>query len=148
MKDSGVPWLGEVPEHWEARRVKHVFQRIVGGSTPPSSEATYWDGAVVWITPADLSKASSLKGSQRRITSDGLSACSAELVPPGSIIVTSRAPVGNVAIADVELCTNQGCKALVPALGLIDPVFGYHVLSTLKGELQSLATGTTFNEIS
>lgn len=148
MKDSDVPWLGEVPEHWEVRRLKHGFQRIVGGSTPSSAEATYWDGAVVWVTPADVSKASRLKGSQRRITSDGLSACSAELVPPGSIIVTSRAPVGNVAIADVELCTNQGCKALVPALGQIDPMFGLHVLSTLKGELQSLATGTTFTEIS
>src|SRR5690606_6178493 len=81
-------------------------------------------------------------------TSDGLSACSAELVPSGSIIVTSRAPVGNVAIADVELCTNQGCKALVPAPGIVDPTFGFQVLTILKGELQSLATGTTFTEIS
>ena len=148
LKDSGVPWLGEVPEHWEARRLKYIFRRIVGGSTPSSAEATYWDGDIVWATPADVSKNSRLTDSQRRITREGLSACSTELVPSGSIVVTSRAPVGNVAIADVELCTNQGCKALVPALGVVDPTFGFHVLTTLKGELQSLATGTTFTEIS
>lgn len=148
MKDSGVPWLGEVPEHWAVRRLKSAFDRIVGGSTPSSAEATYWDGDIVWVTPADVNKSSRLRDSQRRITSDGLSACSAELVPSGSIIVTSRAPVGNVAIADVELCTNQGCKALVPAPGIVDPTFGFQVLTILKGELQSLATGTTFTEIS
>ena len=148
LKPSGVEWLGDVPEHWEVRRLKSAFDRIVGGSTPSSAEATYWDGDIVWVTPADVSKSSRLTDSQRRITSDGLSACSAELVPSGSIIVTSRAPVGNVAIADVELCTNQGCKALVPAPGIVDPTFGFQVLTILKGELQSLATGTTFTEIS
>jgi len=148
LKPSGVEWLGDVPEHWAVRRLKSAFDRIVGGSTPSSAEATYWDGDIVWVTPADVSKSSRLTDSQRRITSDGLSACSAELVPSGSIIVTSRAPVGNVAIADVELCTNQGCKALVPAPGIVDPTFGFQVLTILKGELQSLATGTTFTEIS
>ena len=62
--------------------------------------------------------------------------------------MTSRAPVGNVAIAETDLCTNQGCKALVASPTFVNPVFGFHVLTTLKGELQSLATGTTFTEIS
>jgi type I restriction enzyme S subunit len=148
LKPSGVEWLGDVPEHWEVRRLKQAFRRVVGGSTPPSGELAFWDGDVVWVTPADVSKSSRLKDSLRRITHDGLRACSSEVVPQGSLIVTSRAPVGNVAIAETNLCTNQGCKALVATPAVVDPLFGFHVLTTLKGELQSLATGTTFTEIS
>ncbi|CAN5374700.1 restriction endonuclease subunit S [soil metagenome] len=148
LKPSGVEWLGEVPEHWEVRRLKQVFRGIVGGSTTSSAETAFWDGDVVWVTPADISKSSRLRDSLRRITTDGLKSCSSELVPRGSIVVTSRAPVGNVAIAETDLCTNQGCKALVATLAVVNPTFGFHVLTTLKAELQSLATGTTFTEIS
>ena len=147
-KDSGVAWLGEVPGHWEVRRLKQAFCKIVGGSTPSSAEAGFWDGDLVWVTPADISKNVRLRDSLRRITRDGLKACSSELVPRGSIIVTSRAPVGNVAIAETDLCSNQGCKSLVATPTVVNPMFGFHLLSTLKGELQSLATGTTFTEIS
>lgn len=147
-QDSGVAWLGEVPEHWELRRVKQAFRRIVGGSTPSTAEASYWDGDVVWVTPYDVSRAERLSQSQRRITREGLASCSSELVPPPTLIVTSRAPVGNVAMALVAVCTNQGCKALVVDDRITNPVFGFHVLRMLKPELQSLATGTTFTEIS
>ena len=81
------------------------------------------------------------------MTQEGLLSCSAELVPAGSIVVTSRAPVGNVALAEVPLCTNQGCKALVPD-NEIDSRFGFNVLRVLQTELQSLANGTTFAEVS
>jgi len=148
MKDSGVPWLGEVPEHWGTRRLKHAFKRIAGGSTPSSAESSFWDGDVVWVTPADISKNYRLGDSLRRITRDGLRSCSAELVPAGSLVVTSRAPVGNIAIAEIELCTNQGCKALVATPAVVDPMFGFHVLTMAKAELQSLGTGTTFTEVS
>ena len=148
MKPSGVEWLGDVPEYWEVRRLKKTFRRIVGGSTPSSGEAGYWDGEIVWVTPTDVSHAERLRTSGRRITRDGLRSCSSELVPAGSVVVTSRAPVGNVALAETELCTNQGCKALVIHEEVVTPSFGLHVLKTLKEELQSLATGTTFTEIS
>lgn len=148
MKDSGVAWLGKVPTHWDVRRLKYVFRRIVGGSTPSSSVERFWDGDVVWVTPADVSQAERLRNSRRRITREGQQSCSSELVPPGSLIVTSRAPVGNVAIAEVELCTNQGCKAMVANESVVNTAFGFHVLKAMKGELQSQATGTTFAEIS
>src|SRR6266540_1284786 len=90
MKDSGVPWLGAVPAHWEVRRVSETFRQIVGGSTPSSHEAAYWNGDVVWITPADVSRRERLRDSIRRLTHVGLAACSAKLVPAGSVIVTSR----------------------------------------------------------
>jgi type I restriction enzyme, S subunit len=148
LKPSGVAWLGDVPEHWEVRRLKNVFYRIVGGSTPASTEATYWNGDLIWITPSDVSRTDRLTTSLRRITQEGLRSCSSELVAPGSIIVTSRAPVGNVSLAEVALCTNQGCKALLVSNDVIDPMFAVAVLRVLKEELQSLATGTTFSEIS
>ena len=147
-KPSGVAWLGEVPAHWEMRRVKHAFRRIVGGSTPSSSEAAYWDGTIIWVTPTDISKVTRLRDSLRRITKKGFNSCSATLVPVGSLVVTSRAPVGNVALAEVPLCTNQGCKTLVPESQVIDSTYGYQVFGILQDELQSLANGTTFTEIS
>jgi type I restriction enzyme S subunit len=147
-KDSGVPWLGKVPAHWEVRRLKHAFRKIVGGSTPASTEQEYWGGTVVWVTPVDVSRTERLTTSLRRITREGLAACSLELVQPGSIVVTSRAPVGNVALAAVELCTNQGCKALVPDRAVVESRFAFSVMRILQAELESLATGTTFSEIS
>ena len=147
-KDSGVDWLGAVPAHWEVRRAKHVFCRIVGGSTPSSNDSRYWGNVHVWVTPADISRSTRIRGSQRRLTPEGLLSCSAELMPAGSIVVTSRAPVGNVALAEVPFCTNQGCKALVPNTDEIDSAFGFNLLQVLQAELQSLAKGTTFTEVS
>jgi type I restriction enzyme S subunit len=115
LKPSGIEWLGEVPRHWDARKLKFVTNRIVGGSTPKSDEPRCWEGDVVWVTPKDVSKIDLLTSSLRTITREGLRSCSSTLVPAGSIVITSRAPVGNVALAGVDLCTNQGCKAIVPA---------------------------------
>lgn len=148
LKPSGVEWLGQIPEHWDTLKLKFATKRIVGGSTPKSDEASYWDGGIVWATPRDVSKANSLHMSLRTISLAGLASCSTSLVPPGSIVITSRAPVGNVAIARVELCTNQGCKAIVPAPEIAIGDYLYLMLLRMKGRLQVLANGTTFAEIS
>ena len=146
-RESEVSWLGRVPAHWEVRPTKRVFRHIVGGSTPKTGESRYWDGDVVWVTPSDISRTHVLKSSARYITSAGRKSCSLELVPPDSIVLTSRAPVGNVAMAATSLCTNQGCKALIPKEGA-QPRFYYFALTVLKEELQARAVGTTFGEIS
>lgn len=147
LKPSGVPWLGDVPEHWEILRLKDACQRIVGGSTPRSDKAEYWNGDVVWVTPIDVTRSQRLDTSLRRITREGLNSCSATLVPAGSIIVTCRAPVGKVGVAATELCTNQGCKAVVLRSEVLTTAFGALLMQTLEPELQSLANGTTFSEI-
>lgn len=147
LKPSGVAWLGEVPEHWDAKKLKFATKRIVGGSTPKSDESSFWDGGVVWVTPRDVSKTECLRDSQRTISQAGLQSCSASLVPVGSIVITSRAPVGNVAIAQVELCTNQGCKAIVPAPNVLQTEYLFLLLLRMKERLQVLANGTTFAEI-
>jgi type I restriction enzyme S subunit len=147
LKPSGIEWLGEVPRHWDARKLKFVTNRIVGGSTPKSDEPRYWEGDVVWVTPKDVSKTDLLTSSLRTITREGLRSCSSTLVPAGSIVITSRAPVGNVALAGVDLCTNQGCKAIVPATEIMISDYLFLLLLRMKERLQVLANGTTFAEI-
>lgn len=148
LKPSGISWLGDIPEHWEVRRLKNLFVRIVGGATPASGNPCYWNGDVVWITPADVSKSAFLKDSVRKISLKGLRSCSTEIVPINSIVFTSRAPVGNVAITNVPLTINQGCKALIPDVSIIRPMYAFWLISTMKRELQRRASGTTFFEIS
>ena len=147
-KDSGVDWLGEVPGHWEVAPLKRNFQ-IVGGSTPKSEQEAFWDGEIVWVTPSDLSKLSSIviSDSQRKITPEGLASCGTTLVPSGSIVLSTRAPIGSLAIAETELCTNQGCKSLVPFADTQSHFYGY-LLSISTGELNIRGKGTTFLELS
>lgn len=147
-KDSGVAWLGEVPRHWEVLPLKAGFN-IVGGSTPKSENETYWDGDIVWVTPSDLSKLDSIaiSDSIRKITSEGLASCGTSMVPPESIVLSTRAPIGSLAIAKKELCTNQGCKSLVPREHVV-PRFFAHLLSISTAELNIRGRGTTFLELS
>lgn len=146
-KDSGVEWLGEIPEYWSASGLKRVFQ-IEGGSTPPPDEAN-WEGDITWVTPADLSGLKSLfiGGSKRTITATGLASCGASILPKGSLILSTRAPIGSLAIATIKMCTNQGCKGLLPNESTSSHYFAY-VLSVAKEELNNRGRGTTFLEIS
>ena len=147
-KDSGVEWLGEVPEGWGVRALKGPFN-IFGGTTPKSDIEGYWDGNVTWVTPADLSNLPSkfIAGSQRQISESGLSSCGTTLVPAGALVLSIRAPIGSLAIAAVELCTNQGCKSLV-SRGGAEPGFFYYALLAAKESLNVLGRGSTFLELS
>ena len=147
-KKSGTEWLGDVPEHWRLAALKHNFE-IVGGSTPKSEVEEFWDGAIIWVTPADLSNRSStwINASQRTISEAGLRSCGTTLAPPGSIVLSTRAPIGSLAIAATELCTNQGCKSLVPHVGIQARYFAY-VLGVCTADLNIRGRGTTFVELS
>ena len=146
--DSGVEWLGEVPQGWEVAPLKRHFQ-IIGGSTPKSDNEEYWDGEIIWVTPSDLSKLSGLEigNSQRKITTKGLHSCGTTLAPIGSIILSTRAPIGSLAIATTEFCTNQGCKSLIPTANTDSRFYGY-LLSISSTELNIRGKGTTFLELS
>jgi type I restriction enzyme S subunit len=147
-KDSGVEWLGVVPSHWGVSATKRLF-RVVGGSTPKSEHDSYWDGEIVWITPADLSqlKTFSINDSARRITGEGLASCGTTIVPESSIVLSTRAPIGSIGLAAVDLCTNQGCKSLVSTKPLV-PRFYAYLLSVAGDELNIRGKGTTFLELS
>lgn len=127
--------------------LKRALDAIVGGSTPSPNPA-FWDGDIIWVTPPDISASDRLTGSRRTLTAAGLQNCAASIVPAGTVILTSRAPVGNIAIADVPVATNQGCKALVPNLEKVSTEFLALTARRLVPLMKVLSTGTTFQEIS
>lgn len=147
-KNSGVEWIGDIPKHWKISKLKHIFS-IINGSTPRSGISAYWDGNIIWATPADLSKLSDFKisTSERKITHKGLSSCGTSIVSSGSLVLSSRAPIGSLAISAVPLCTNQGCKSLTPRFKN-NIKFFYYYMSVVKEQLNLLGRGTTFLELS
>lgn len=147
-KDSGVDWLGKVPSHWGVKRVKRLFE-VVNGSTPKSEEPSYWDGDIPWVTPDDLGELNSkeLLKPRRYITEEGYRSCGTSLVPRGSIVLSTRAPIGHLAIAGVNLCTNQGCRSLVFRKNH-DQHFFYYQLFVVRSELELWGKGSTFKELS
>lgn len=146
-KDSGIEWLGEIPDHWSAVALQHLF-RIVGGSTPKSDVARFWDGDIIWVTPADLGASSSLfvSSSRRTITDAGINSCSAEVLPENTVIISVRAPIGTVGIARRPMATNQGCKGLVGDAAITS--FVAYQLSSQQSTLNAIGRGTTFTELS
>ena len=123
---------------------------IVGGATPSTKDtANYEEGSIPWITPKDLSdfKGRFIKRGERNITEKGLNSCSTQLMPRHSVLFSSRAPIGYVAIADNELCTNQGFKSVVPNEST-DYMFLYYLLKYKKDAIEHMGSGTTFKEVS
>lgn len=123
---------------------------VIGGATPSTKKSdNYENGTIAWITPKDLSTFSGryIKNGERNITEVGLKSCSAQLMPKDTILFSSRAPIGYVAIAAGEVCTNQGFKSVVPNEN-IDPLFLYYLLKYNKNKIENLGSGTTFKEVS
>lgn len=123
--------------------------RIVNGGTPDTKVAAYWDGGIAWLTPKDMGKSPNpvMRDTGRTISARGLDNSSARLVPPWSVILSTRAPIGHLAINDVEMAFNQGCRGLVPG-NRVDFRFLYHFLFANVSLLNDLGTGTTFKELS
>lgn len=122
---------------------------IVSGSTPRSGVPHYWDGAVAWATPTDLSRLDGkhLDKTDRMITEAGLNECSARLLPPGSVLFSSRAPIGLVAINTAPMATNQGFKSFVPRPE-VNADYLYWWLKANRKQLEDLGNGATFKEVS
>ena len=137
-----------MPEHWEQRSVRSIA-KILNGATPATGNPAFWDGDVVWVTPDDLGSLQNRRigTSARRITRYGYESCGATLAPSGSLVISTRAPIGHTGILDVAACANQGCRLLIPN-DTIQSVFLYYLLEVAKPELKSLGQGTTFTELS
>jgi type I restriction enzyme, S subunit len=135
-------------EGWETKRFDE-FGTIYSGSTPSTAIRSFWDGDIVWVTPNDLSKLKTpyLSNSGKRITENGLMACSATLLPERSLVISSRAPIGYVALPTVPFCTNQGCKT-IKLKSSYDPEFAYYNVLFNIDKVKNLGEGTTFAEIS
>ena len=146
MKDSGIEWIGEIPDGWEIRKIKNNFM-IYAGATPKSEKAEYWDGGIPWITPADFKTTDKYASFGRKsLTALGYDSCGTTLVPSGSIIFSKRAPVGSVVIAKNALCTNQGCLACIPN-DVVNSTYFYYCMSIFTEQFELVSAGTTFKEI-
>lgn len=133
---------------WEQRNLDEIGS-VVGGGTPSRGVSSYWNGEIPWATPSDVTSldAKCLFETQDRITAAGLDSSGARLLPPGALLVTTRATLGAVAVASVPLATNQGFKSVVCGSDA-DPNFYYHVFKGGLPEIGRRASGTTFLEIS
>lgn len=140
--------IKKTPKGWELKKLKDIG-KIISGGTPSTKNVEFWGGEIQWISPSDLTKYTEkrIKQGAKSITELGLKKSSAKLMPKGSILFSSRAPIGYVAIADGELCTNQGFKSIIPN-DFIDSDFLYYFLKTSKQTAENAASGTTFKEIS
>lgn len=141
--------LGEVPEGWHVRTISDLAD-VVGGSTPSTKEPLYWDeGVYHWTTPKDLSTliVPVLLNTERKITEEGLRQISSGLLPIGTVLLSSRAPIGYLAIAEVPTAINQGFIALLPTEG-VSNLFLLYWAEVAHDEIVSRANGSTFLEIS
>ena len=134
---------------WPVATVGEVCE-VVSGATPRTGKPEFWDGNVPWVTPKDLSELGQkhLSDTPRKITKAGLKSCSARMLPAQSVLFSSRAPIGLVAINTIPVCTNQGFKSLVPRFDLVSPDFLFWWLKAQEKHVQSKGRGATFKEVS
>jgi len=147
LRPSGIDWIGNIPSHWEIAPVKYSFN-LFAGATPKTEKAIYWDGEIIWITPADYKTDDHyISKGRKNITKEGLASCATEIVPINSLIFSKRAPIGTVSLAKTPLCTNQGCISCVPKSATNSNFFYYSCRIATK-EFEMLGSGATFLEIS
>ncbi len=134
------------PSNWQRVRLGDIAE-IIGGGTPSTQITSFWSGSINWFTPTEIGITKYVYKSQRTITPLGLKKSSAKLLPIGTILLTSRASIGDCAILKVVATTNQGFQSLIP-LEKINNEFLYYLILTLKNKLLKLASGSTFLEVS
>lgn len=140
--------LGMIPEGWNVGRLDEIAD-VVGGSTPSKAKPEYYtQKGIAWLTPKDLSNHPAVYSSRGEIdiTEEGYNSTSTKLMPKGTILFTSRAPIGYISIAQNDICTNQGFKSLVPKKA--GTCFLYCFLKYVTPEIENKSTGSTFKEAS
>lgn len=137
-----------VRKEWLKKSISELAD-IQSGGTPSTSNEEFWNGDIRWCTPSDITKNNNiyLQDTERRITEKGVENSSAILLPIGTILLCTRATIGEMAIANIPMCTNQGFKNLIPHKG-VDSLFLYYILHTVKKEMIAKAYGSTFLELS
>ena len=133
---------------WKTYKLSEIGT-VVGGATPSTSVSSYYGGDIPWLTPKDLSNFQDryIEKGERNITQEGLDSCSAQLLPANTVLFSSRAPIGYVAIAKNPIATNQGFKSIIPN-EKVDSLFLYYILKYNKDKIEAIGSGTTFKEVS
>lgn len=154
MLQSNIPHgykataLGIIPQEWEVRPLNYLGA-ICSGGTPDTEVAEYWNGDIAWCTPSDITKLDTkyIESTEVKITAKGLKESSATLLPPRSIVVCTRATIGNAAICNTEIATNQGFKNIIPN-EKANPEWLYYIIIYSKPRLVRFGCGSTFLEVS
>jgi len=138
----------EIPSSWSVKTIDEIAE-VYNGATPSTADEENYGGDVVWITPKDLSNQQQkfIYQGDRNISRKGYESCSTHLLPSNTVLMSSRAPIGLLAIAKTELCTNQGFKSFVPKNDNEATYLYYYLQAHLK-QIEQLGTGTTFKEVS
>ena len=146
-KALNVPHLRfpEFTEEWETKPINDLAV-VIGGGTPDTTVKSYWDGEIQWFTPSEIGKTKYVDSSLRTITEDGLNNSSAKRLPPNTILLSSRATIGECSLSLRECATNQGFQSLVSKKCNVD--FLYYLIQTKKNDLIRKSCGSTFLEIS
>ena len=146
-KVLNVPHLRfpEFSGEWETKSINDLAD-VIGGGTPDTTVKSYWDGGIQWFTPSEIGKNKFVDASLRTITEDGLNNSSAKLLPPNTILLSSRATIGECSLSLRECATNQGFQSLVSKNCNVD--FLYYLIQTKKKDLIRKSCGSTFLEIS
>lgn len=120
-KPSGVDWLGDIPQHWEVKKLKYVVSKVIGGGTPTTTEKTFWDGEIPWVSPKDM-KVELIVDTQDYVTELAVQNSATTLIPVESVLIVVRSGILKhtfpVAINAVEVTLNQDMKALIPTADL------------------------------
>lgn len=143
------PFGGIMPEDWRISTISNLGN-VTGGSTPSKQKQEYYtNNGIAWITPKDLSKNKSkfISKGEIDITEQGLQSCSTNILPKGTVLFSSRAPIGYIAIAKNEITTNQGFKSIIPNKD-IGTIYVYYFLKQNLEVIENMASGSTFKEIS
>lgn len=146
IRQGTIQKLLKPKSHWEIKKLAEIAN-IIGGGTPSTFITKYWNGTINWFTPTEIGKNKYTYESVRKITKEGFLNSSGKMLPVGTILLTSRAGIGDVSILMNESCTNQGFQSLVPKEGY-NSEYLYYLLLTLKNVLLQNASGSTFLEIS
>lgn len=141
--------LGLIPHGWEVKTIGDVGE-VVSGGTPSTKNEEFYNGDISWITPKDLSgfDRKFISKGEKNITRLGLEKSSAKLLPRNTVLFSSRAPIGYIALAEKEVCTNQGFKNIICNEKKVSPNFMYYFLKANKDAIESVASGSTFKEVS
>ena len=132
---------------WEQRKLGELAD-IIGGGTPSTSKDEYWDGDIDWYAPAEIADQIYVESSERKITEEGFNNSSAKMLPVGTVLFTSRAGIGKMAILRKESCTNQGFQSIVPHENELDSYFIFSRSEELKRYGETVGAGSTFVEVS
>jgi type I restriction enzyme S subunit len=147
-EEHGTARFPSLPTDWEIKRLDEVAT-VQGGSTPSTDEDEYWSGDIPWATPTDLTvlQGNTVSDTEDKITEAGLESTSTHVLPPYSVLLTSRASIGKCAVNTVPMATNQGFQSLIPGEG-VNTWYLYYVTTEMAPYLKSLGAGSTFSEIS